>query len=273
MKESINATLEGRMANIPGPMGKLDGNARKIKKTLDAMEAQLSKAEKAGEKPLVKFQAIDDLRKEIAEFARETKEFRPTKSAMLSGLAVKEIDEFVDGLSSADVPIGDSATAKAALKKARAAWKKSIKLQKVENAVEAAGEYLSGPQSGLRFQIKKLLRENRKTKMFSQKEEEALRKIIGNSVASRQLRLLGDGLGRKMAAVTGGVTGGPVGAAMGATIAEAATQVGDTAAMRKAQVAKELISSDALNNLPQMSDANRNLTETLARRIGVALGQ
>jgi hypothetical protein len=273
MKESINATLEGRMANIPGPMGKLDGNARKIKKTLDAMEAQLLEAENAGQKPLVKFQAIDDLRKEIAEFARETKEFRPTKSAMLSGLAVKEIDEFVDGLSSADVPIGDSATAKSALKKARAAWKKSIKLQKVENAVEAAGEYLSGPQSGLRFQIKKLLRENRKTKMFSEKEEEALRKIIGNSVASRQLRLLGDGLGRKMAAMSGGLAGGPVGAAVGAGVAEAATQVGDTAAMRKAQVAKELISSGALNNLPQMSDANRNLTETLARRIGVALGQ
>lgn len=258
---------------LPGPMGKLQGNAKRILKTLDAMEEQLKKSSERGEAPQVRLKAIDDLRKEIGVMARETKDFRPTNNARLAGTAIDEIDQFVDGLRAEDMPVGDPDAMKSALKKARDLWRRSIKVQKVESAMDEAQNYLSGTESGLRNQVKSLLRRNKKEKLFTPKEEAALRRIIGNNMIARGLRILGDGLGRKMAAGGGFAMGGLEGAAVGAAAGEAASQIADSAAIRRATVARELIASGALENLPEAPGAVRMITERLVRRIGAVAPQ
>ena len=221
--------------------------------------------------PLV---AIEDVRKASGRLAREVDQIgRPTHGAAIASRAVREIDDFMDNLTPADVPVGDYEAAVSALKKAKELWRSSIKTQILENASDEADNYLSGTASGLRNQVKTLLRRNKKTKLFSKAEEDALRKVIGNNAIGRSVRLLGDGLGRKMATLGGGATGGLAGAAIGSAASEAASRIGDTMAERQMEIVKALISQGRLQSLPQMPNAQRNLIETLLRRGGVAAGQ
>ena len=272
LTSSVRGRLQGDMVNIPGPVGKLEGNAQKIVGTMDAIDADLGKM--ASQNPNVPLKNVEGIRKELGRYAQERgPDFRPTNDARWATMAIDEIDGFVDGLRAADVPVGDPTAAKSALKKAREMWRRSIKTQKVENAIEGSERYLSGPASGLRFQIKSLLRKNQKEKLFTPKEEEALKKIIGNNMASRAIRTLGDGLGRKMATFGGGMAGGPMGAAVGAGAGELATQLGDATTMRRALQARDMISTGALNNIPEMPDHIRRLIEASANRTAVGQSQ
>ena len=270
---NVGASMDDVTSKVPGPLGKRPKGAQKIAGTFAAMQDEM--APFAGQSPAPKLSALEDVRKEVGAIAREIdpKTFRPSRSAAAAMRARDAIDEFVDGLGPSDIASGDIEVARTALKKARAAWLQSIKTQKVENAIGAADRYLGGTESGLRNQIKSLLRANAKDKLFSAEEEAVLKKVIGNNLLSRAVRTLGDGLGRKLAAGGGFMAGGIEGAALGAAAGEAASQIGESAARRKAEIARALIATGALQNLPKLSDASRLMAETLARRIGVAAPQ
>lgn len=258
---------------IPGPLGKSPKSGRQINQTLGLMDEQVQAAAKSGQNPAVPLKALEDVRKQAGVLSRETKDFRPTQGAYIAQQAIDEIDQFMAGLQQADVPVGDAKTAMSALNKARSMWRSSIKTQMLENASDEADNYLSGTASGLRNQVKSLLRKNKKTKLFSKQEEDALKKVIGNNVVGRGIRTLGDGLGAKMATLGGGATGGIAGAAIGRGASELASNIGDSMATRNMEIAKALISQGKLQNLPQMGDEKRKLIEQLVRRTGVALGQ
>ncbi|WP_299830657.1 hypothetical protein [uncultured Roseobacter sp.] len=259
---------------IPGPLGKSPKAGRQINQTLAAMNDEVQAAAAAGQGPAVPLKALEDVRKQAGKLGREVDNIgRPTQGAFTAKQAVDEIDQFIDGLQTADVPVGDANAATAALKKARELWRSSMKTQMLENASDEADNYLSGTAGGLRNQVKSLLRRNKKTKMFSPKEEEALRRVIGNTALGRSVRLLGDGLGAKMATLGGGATGGIAGAAIGRGASELASNIGDSMAERNMEIAKALISQGALQSLPEMPTATRDLIEQLTRRAGVALSQ
>jgi len=275
LKEAVGSRIQDAGApNLPGALGKTPKAGRQIVDTLSRMDDQVQSAATAGQNPAVPLKALDDVRKQAGKLGREVDNIgRPTASANLAQQSVDEIDLFIDGLQPEDMPVGDLDTARTALKKARDLWRTSIKTQKVENAIDQSDMYLSGRESGLRNQVKSLLRKNKKEKLFSPQEEEALKKVIGNNMLSRTVRALGDGLGRKAAMVTGGAMGGLEGAAIGAAAGEAASAIGESAAMRKAEIARALISSGALQNLPEAPDAVRKISETLMRRIGAVSPQ
>lgn len=270
----LRGDVTGRLNNagathIPGPMGKLDPNSQKIVDTLAAMDGQVSSASRQGLNPRVPLRAVDDVRKKAGQYAREVgPDFRPTNDARLAGQAVEQIDEFMDTLRASDIASGDAQAAHDAILKARELWRRSIKTQKVENAMGFAEDYLGGTESGLRNQIKSLLRKNAKDKLFTPDEEAALRKIIGNNMLSRAVRAVGDGLGRKLSMGGGFMAGGLEGAAVGAAASEVASRIGESTARKNAEIARALIASGGLQNLPVAPESLRLITEGLSRRIG-----
>lgn len=257
--------------NIPGPLGKPSKSYSNILKSLNGMG---DIAEQAGPNPGIRLSAVEDVRKAIGPLAREMNQnFRPTQGAVSAQRGQSAIDAAIDSLQPEDLVAGDKDAAVSALKKARELWRTSIKTQKVENAIEAADDYLSGTASGIRNQFKSLLRRDRKEKLFTEAERAFLKKAIGGNMLSRAVRLAGDGIGRRMAVMGGGLTGGPMGAAVGAGAGELAAQIGDNATRRNAELARALVASGGLNNLPTASPAVRQIAESLARRIGVAVPQ
>lgn len=270
--ERIRNALEARIQksgapNIPGALGKTPKSGRQILDTITKMNDEVQRAATAGQNPAVPLRALEDVRKQAGRLGREVDNIgRPTHGAQIAQQAVDEIDQFVDALTPQDMPVGDVEVARTALKKARALWRTSRKTQMVENAIDQSDIYLSGRESGLRNQIKSLLRRNKKENLFSPQEEEVLKKVIGNNMMARAVRTLGDGLGRKAAMLTGGAMGGLEGVAIGAAAGEAASQIGETAAMRRAEIARALIASGALQNLPEAPDAIRKITEQMLRQ-------
>ncbi|MGB1214832.1 MAG: hypothetical protein ACPG4X_15810 [Pikeienuella sp.] len=282
--DAMNA-LAGRVAgriddagapNIPGPLGLKPKAGRDINKTLGLMIKEASEGQKAAGPGQygIPLKAIEDVRKQAGVLGREVDNaFRPTQGANIAKQAVDEIDQFIDGLGPKDMVAGDVKEATTALKKARSMWKSAVKTQMLENASDEADNYLSGTASGLRNQIKSLLRKNKKMKLFTKAEEDALRKVIGNTAVGRTVRLLGDGLGAKMATLGGGAAGGILGAAAGRGASEIASNIGDSMASRNMDLAKALISQGTLQNLPQLPVATRNAIEGILRRGGVASSQ
>lgn len=259
--------------SMPGPLGKPSSGSRKIAKTLMAIDDDMSQF--AGQNPGLPLQALDDVRKELGRLGQKVDPatFRPTRGAVSAQRATATLDDMIDNLRPEDIVDGDYETAISALKKARAAWRQSIKTQKVENAIDLSEDYLSGAESGLRNQIRTILRQNKKSNLFNKQEEGALRKIIGGSMLSRGARLVGDGIGRRMALFGGGAMGGAPGMAVGAAAGELASRIGDSAAMRKAEIAKALISSGALQNLPTASPQFQRIAAELTRRLGAVQSQ
>ncbi|WP_171232165.1 hypothetical protein [Ruegeria sp. HKCCA4812] len=261
---------------IPGPLGLKPKSGRDINKTLGLMVKEASEGQAAAGPGRygIPLRAIEDVRKQAGVLGREVDNaFRPTQGANIAKQAVNEIDQFIDSLRPEDMVAGDVKAATTALKKARSMWKSAVKTQMLENASDEADNYLSGTASGLRNQIKSLLRKNKKMKLFTKAEEDALRKVIGNTAVGRTVRLLGDGLGAKIATFGGGAAGGILGAAVGRGASEIAANVGDSMASRQMDIAKALISQGALQNLPQLPAATQNTIEGLLRRGGVALSQ
>lgn len=261
---------------IPGPLGAKPKSGSDINQTLGMMIAEASEGQKAAGPGRygIPLKSIEDVRKQAGILGREVDNaFRPTQGANIANQAVNEIDQFIDALGPQDMVAGDVKKATEALKKARSMWKSAVKTQILENVSDEADNYLSGTASGLRNQVKSLLRKNKKMKLFTKAEEDALRKVIGNTAVGRTVRLLGDGLGAKMATFGGGAAGGILGAAVGRGASELASNVGDSMAARQMEIAKALISQGSLQNLPQLPNATQGIIEQLVRRGGVALSQ
>jgi hypothetical protein len=263
--------------NIPGPLGRKPKAGRDINATIGAMIEEAD----AGQQAInpqgrygIPLKAIEDVRKEAGILGREVDNIgRPTRNANIASQAVNEIDQFIDALQPEDMVAGDANIAITALKKARNAWKSARKTQMLENIEDRADSYLGGEASGIRNQIKSLIKQNKKTKLFSKAEIEALKKVQGNTMLGRTLRLVGDGLGAKIATFGGGAAGGPLGMLAGRAASEVAGGIADSATKRNMETAKALIASGNLQNLPQLSDAKRQIIEQLARRGGVAASQ
>lgn len=263
---------EGR-SNLPGPMGELTPNARKIADTLAAIDNQAKARVAARQNPRVRFQDFEDIRRGAGEYAQELgPNMRPTRDARLATVAIDEIDAFVGSLNAADV-VGDVNAARTALKKARDLWSQSTKTQLVENAINAQDDYLGGSASAIRNRIGSLVRNPQTRRKFSDEELAELRKIIGGNALTRTVRLMGNGIGRQGQMALGAAGGGPLGALAGAVTGEITAEAANRNAVRQAEIARALIASGALKNMPTAPDSVRMLTEALTRRIGAASPQ
>ncbi len=264
--------------SMPGPLGQPSEGYNAVTRTMRSIGDDMAEggAMPGNSNPGLPLQRLDDVRKQISRrFAQEVDPVtrRPTRNAASAQASIRAMDDLVANLQPDDIVGGSYETAMSAITKARDAWKTSMKTETLERAMDLAPDYVSGAASGIRNQIRTILRQNKKNNLFTKAEEDVLRKIIGGTMATRAVRLVGDGIGRRLALMGGTVSGGPLGAAVGLGAGELAAQIGDSAAMRNAQRVTDLISTGAMNNLPSASPAVRRLVEEAVRRGGAVTAQ
>lgn len=122
--------------------------------------------------------------------------------------------------------------------KAISTWSKAKKVGLIESAINAAPNYLSGSESGLRSQFKTLLNNQRYKNLWTTEERKALQEVVGGGPITRALRIFGmfrgfGGLaaGNAVGGPAGAIVGGLAGAA-GRTITERATEAAATRAAK-----------------------------------------
>lgn len=98
-------------------------------------------------------------------------------------------------------------------------WSRAKKVGLLETAIDKAGNYASGLESGLRLQFKSILN-GKSAKLFTPAEREAMQRVINGTLPVKALRTLGmfKGMGGAVLGSLFGGAGGPVGAAAGAAI-------------------------------------------------------
>lgn len=154
-------------------------------------------------------------------------------------------------------------------KGAREAYQTLRKTQRIERAIEDAGTRASSADLAYKNEFRKLLRENRKTKMFSGAELKAIEQVAGHG----KLNNLLEGIGRAgfskanvftpIAAGVGGYAAlGPLGA-LAPVVTTAAKVVGTRMTKNAAGRARDIVALGPKN----MKGVNAKLTDAAAKRL------
>ena len=197
----------------------------------------------------IDFVKLDQLRRRASTAANSM----VSDDARLGRLLIEKIDNFVESSN-----VGTSQASKAA----RKLWQKNKKSEYIETALRNAEINPSGMKQGITVELRKLYRNPKIMRGWSNKEKKVLLDIIKGDASINTLNNLGKfsiGLGKNVphvlsggmgvggAAAVGGALGGPVGAATGAAIMQGAGTVGrevsDALQQRNAQYLSSLIRS------------------------------
>lgn len=95
---------------------------------------------------------LASLRRELAEVAKETKEFKPTSDAAAATRAIKELDELIaTGIGPRDVIKGDPAAAQRTWQEARGNYAQAAKIRSTDARQMLAETLATGAHSGRNF--------------------------------------------------------------------------------------------------------------------------
>jgi hypothetical protein len=138
-------------------------------------------------------------------------------------------------------------------------WARAKKVGLIESALNAAPNYLSGTESGLRSQFKTLLNNKRYRALWTPVERHALQQVVNGGPITRALRVLG--MFRGLAGVTiGGAIGGPAMAVAGGVAGAAGRKLTEAAAERAAERAAKIV---ATPNVPLPRPGGLRIPNTL----------
>jgi len=201
------------------------------------------------------------------------------------------VDDFLSGLSPAQVSKGATAPAVKDFFDARDLWSKMRKTQNVQNIIETAkeGGYAGGFEAGIKTQFGKIIRDYNKGKKsgFTKPEIELLKQIqtgtpMGRILAGISYLGFSPSGGRTVpigglvtGAITGGAVGGPVGALAGAAIEAGITTslraIREMSLENQVRLYQDLISSGRANEvIREAPEVFRYLADT-ATRTGVSM--
>lgn len=248
---------------LPGP-GSLTPNSARVNEIMGQASARMA-AEPTAALP---FKAVDQMRRQAGAAAGNV----ANKTDQASGMSIiGGLDDMIAKLGPDDVVAGDVAALQSALPKARETWAKMTKSQRIDDAIEAGSDYLSGASSGIRNQFKNMLRNPKIARGFTDAEKVAMRKVVNGSMPEQLLNLAGGGLGQIATTLGGGAMGGIPGLVLGGTAAAGARKLAEKVTTNKAEVVRALIANGGLQSLPQISAGPRNIIEALMQR-GTAAG-
>lgn len=165
-------------------------------------------------------------------------------------IIVDEIDKAVDRLSN---QIGGK------FKKARSLAQRAFKSEAITDMIENASHTASGLENGLRIEARKILKNPKKRKGFTNDELKALSTIEQGTRAANIAKFLGkfgisEGQATSMLGASIGIGGG---GAIGATFSPAAAAVGAVTVPVIAQIAKNTAQKITLNNAKFSDDLVR----------------
>ena len=267
LKDALRAHLQQGGTHLTGatvthPM------SRAIQDSLD---------EFASGKNTVPWQELDMFRRFMGAGAAKSVQ----DDARLTTEAVSILDDFVNRLDANDVDAGDIETLQELLPKARELWTRMRRSQNIDDAIEAADYYVSGPVSGLRNRFGSLLKNKDTRRQFSLTEQRLMQRVAQGSFPERLLYNLAGtlgqigsiGLGASAGAFSYGLPGLLAGGAAGTAVSAVLQQSAEALARRNAEIARAAVASGALKNVPEGSPAWRAIVEDLTRRLGAAPAQ
>lgn len=237
--------------------GKVFPGARAI---VDAA-SEIGAAPQVGPAAPVPLGQLDVLRR----FAGNVAGSNPVNKAdtRLATRAIDGIDDFVGGLKPSDITSGDLQTVQTLLPKVRDIWARMSRSQKLDDAIAAGDNYLSGPASGIRNQFASLLRNQKAMRGFSEAEKSVMRRVSQGSLPEQILHLAGGGMANLLSVVGAGAGAGVPGAALATAGAAGLRKASEAVTRRNAEIARAVVASGGLRSGVQASPAARNAVEAM----------
>jgi hypothetical protein len=248
---------------LPGP-GSLTPNSARINEIMGQASAKMADEPTAA----LPFKAVDQMRRQAGAAAGNV----TNKTDQASGMTIIEgLDDMIAKLGPDDVVAGDVAALQSALPKARETWAKMSKSQKIDDAIERGGKYVSGASSGIRNQFSTILKSEKLSRGFTEAEKKAMERVVGGNALEQLLNLAGGGLGQMFTATSGGLAGGFPGLVLGTAAAAGTRKLAEKVTTGKAETVRALIANGGLQALPQIGNSKRAIIEALMQR-GTAAG-
>jgi hypothetical protein len=219
----------------------------------------------------VPFSELDKLRRVAGNAASAN----PTNRAdtRLANMAREGLDDLVKNLGPDDIDAGDLETLQTTLPKARDLWARMSRSQMLDDAIDASENYQSGAASGLRNQFRRIVNNKKLSQGFSDAEIKMMRRVVNGTIPEQIVNYMGSGLGMmaQMAAggaagTLGGTAGTLAGLAAGTATAAGSRKLAENIVRKNAEIARALVASGKVPQLPVASDANRRIAEQLMRR-------
>jgi hypothetical protein len=173
----------------------------------------------AAEGKLVSLKEADQLRQVVKD--AQTSIDRADRR--MASIVLKRYDDYLQELGPRDTLAGDAPEAVAALKEARALYRRKSNAEVIDDIIRKAeidsqGKYTqAGLEHAYRSEFKKLANNKRLIRTFSPEQRAAIEQVVKGGKITNALRNLGkfDPAKGGMGAKLGGITGGSLGAAIG----------------------------------------------------------
>lgn len=223
---------------LPGP-GSLTPNAARAMEIMDQASGKMA-AEPTAALP---FKSLDQMRRQAGAAAGNVTNKTDQKAGME---IIDALDDFVAKLGPDDVLAGDIKALQTAIPKAREIWGQMSRSQKIDDAIEAGGDYLSGASSGIRNQFKNLLRNPARLRGFSDAEKAAMRSVVNGGPLSQVINLAGGGMAQLLSVGAGLGFGGIPGALGGVALAAGQRKLSEAVTTAAAERVRAAIASGLL---------------------------
>ncbi len=260
MSDDIVGELRGRgLDELPGA-GSLTPKTARVTQIMRGMGDEMAGSNSAS----LPFSSLDQLRRHAGTAAGDIT--NKTDSA-LGSQVVSGLDDFVGKLGPQDVDAGDISVLQSALPKARETWARMSRSQAIDDIIDGSQDYLSGGASGIRNGFRKLLKNPKALRGFSEPEIAMMRRVINGSIPEQAVLMAGSGLGRLAAVSGGGVVGGLPGFMGGLAAGAGARKLSDKIVTKNAETVRSVIANGGLPQLPTNVGAlQRSLIEKLMRQ-------
>lgn len=223
---------------LPGP-GSLTPNTSRAMEIMDQASGRMA-AEPTAALP---FKSLDQMRRQAGAAAGNV----ANKADQQAGMQIIEaLDDFIAKLGPDDVVAGQVKDLQSAIVKARDIWGQMSRSQKIDDAIEAGADYLSGGSSGIRNQFKNLLRNPKRLRGFSEAEKAAMRSVVNGGPLEQLVNLAGGGIAQLGSVAAGGALGGFPGAVAGAGLAAGQRKVSEAMTTAAAERVRAAIASGRL---------------------------
>ena len=120
------------------------------------------------------------------------------------------------------------------------------KSQKIDDAIAAGDDYVSGTTSGIRNQFSKILKNPKLSAGFSDVEKAVMRRVVKGTLPEQFVHLASSGLGKMLNFLGGATTGGVGGAATSVGISAGLGKASEAIVRKNAEIARALMASGGM---------------------------
>ncbi len=264
-RQKILQVLQDSTAYTPRPGGRtITPNTSAVVDNMADMSAEMVGQPGAA----LPFKELDSVRRQAGAAAGNVANTSDQKAGTT---IIEGLDDFVHNLGADDIAAGDIEALKTALPKARDVWARMSRSQLLDDAMENAGNYVSGEASGLRNQFKRIVSSDKLKRGFSDAELKIMRRVANGTLPEQILNYMGSGLGMMGQMAIGGATSGFPGAIAGMATGAASRKGAEAIVRSNAELARAIVANGGMETLPVATDSVRKIAESLMRR-GVAAG-